>query len=96
MEIIKKDGEKIMTKRYKTKSSSWKRYKARWKYYSDLEFKIANSLSPKTPYGRNPNTKKTYKSSTAFVRAIRHAEKMKEQYKKSTKLAYKRQEGKSY
>lgn len=85
-----------MARRYQTKSSSWKKYHKRWGYYSNLEFKIANSLSKQHPHGRNPNTKKYYKSSNEFVRALRHAEKMKEYYKKLTKSAYKRQEGRSW
>ena len=85
-----------MPKKFKTKSSSWKRYHSRWKYYNNLQFKIANSLSSKHPFGRNPNTKKYYKSAQDFAKALSNAEKMTNHYKKLTKSAYKRQTGKSW
>ena len=79
-----------------TKRKTWNNYHKKWGYYSDLEFKIANSLHKFPPNGRNPNTKKKYKSSIIFVKSLRQAEKMKNQYKKLTKSAYKTQEGKSW
>lgn len=83
-----------MTK--KTLSRSWKYYHSRWKYYNNLEFKIASSLSKKYPYGKNPSTKKAYWSAQDFARALRQAEKMTTKYRNATKSAFKKQTGKNW
>ena len=85
-----------MTKRRKVKSSSWKKYHAKWKYYNTLQFKIASSLTSKHPFGKNPKTKKFYRSAQDFAKALNQAEKMTIHFKKLTKSAFKKQTGKSW
>jgi hypothetical protein len=81
----------------KSKSTrSWKYYYKQWKKFMDREFKIANSLSKKYPYGKNPVSGKPLKSSKDFVNRLRHEEAMKNVYKSQTKKAYKKQTGKSW
>lgn len=75
---------------------SWRYYYKQWKKFMDREFKVANSLSAKYPYGKNPVSGKPLKSSKDFVHRLRHEEKMKNTYKALTKKAYKKQTGKTW
>lgn len=74
----------------------WKYYYKQWKKFMNREFKIANSLSSKFPYGKNPVSGKPLKSSKDFTKRLRHEEKMKNAYKHLTKQAYKKQTGKTW
>jgi len=88
-------------KKYKTRSKSklphsWKYYYGLWKKFMNREFRVANSLSSKYPYGKNPVSGKSLKSSRDFTNRLKHEEKMKNAYKHLTKQAYKEQTGKSW
>lgn len=81
----------------KSKSTrSWRYYYKLWKKFMDREFKVANSLSSRTPYGRNPVSGKPLRSSRDFVNRLKHEGAMKDSYKYQTKRAYKKQTGKSW
>jgi len=78
------------------KTRTWKYFYKMWKKFMDNEFKVANSLSSKNPYGKNPVSGKPLKSSRAFTNRLKHEEKMKNAYKKLTKTTYKKQTGKKW
>ena len=84
---------------YKKKSKlihSYQYYYGLWKKFMNREFKVANSLSGKFPYGKNPVSGKPLKSSRDFTNRLKHEEKMKNAYKHLTKQAYKEQTEKNW
>ena len=75
---------------------TWKFYHRKWKEWGDRCFIIANSLHKFPPHGRDPVTKKKYKTSKAFVTALRKAEKTHDIYKRLTKKKYREETGRNW
>lgn len=75
---------------------SWLYYHEQWKKFMNREFKVANSLSKKHPYGKNPVSGKPFTSSRQFTNRLKHEGAMKDSYKSLTKKAYKEKTGKNW
>jgi hypothetical protein len=60
------------------------------------EITIAYSLDKFPPHGRNPVTKKKFRSGKTFASALHSAGKKKDYYMKLMKKAYKQQTGRNW
>lgn len=87
LDMFKKRGEGM---------ENWKQYFSQVKKAQNLEHRLAKSLSPKTPYGKNPETGRKYQRSETFARALGIYQRRWKRYLKLAKKAYKQQTGKDW